>query len=91
MNAEEVLQELINAVWNTGRIGYGDHSELESALGKAEMFLARGVAGTCSEFITEENLINNPEPCVPGNWHCQLPTGHDGLHQHTHTCKWNSG
>jgi len=45
----------------------------------------------CSEYTTEENLMQSfGEPCVPGDWHCQLPDGHHGPHCHTHTFKWTS-
>ena len=52
-------------------------------------FRFKNITNKCQEYNTEQNLINNPEPCVPGDWHCELQEGHQDSHEHTHTIKWN--
>jgi hypothetical protein len=81
------LQHLVDAIWDCNKAYTGDHPVLDAALEAAEKILAEP---SCPEFITEECLTQNSEPCVPGDWPCQLAEGHDGTHQHTHTFEWNS-
>lgn len=90
---EKALQELIDALWDTEAVDavarFHNHGKLEAAIAKAQMILAE--VKSCPEFVTEANLLNyHSEPCVSGDWHCELPEGHGGTHQHTHTFKWNT-
>lgn len=84
----EALQELVVALYDSGKVGYGDHPELEAALAKVEKVLH--IENPCPEFWMEPPGSFSDKPEV---WPCQLPVDHikhGQLHQYVRTVKWSS-